>query len=214
VSLLPLRSLDTLTHLVPGSVRVGANGKAYVRLDGPSPGAPGLLEVDLVNQTERFVAGPVNLSGVRFERSFDRSVLLFSQGTDLFLRYDVALGTFSPIRSTQSVYGPLRVDATGSRITLGLDVFDGNLDFLRRVAGIYGGEAIPGSALSRDGNYLYQALGYGGVGRARTSDGTVLDRVRIPFSASGALKLSPDGNTLVVWDSFLNTARIALIDLR
>ena len=87
-------------------------------------------------------------------------MLLFSQGTDLFLRYDVALGTFSPIRSTQSVYGPLRVDATGARITLGLDVFDGNLDFLRRVAAIYGGEAIPGSALSRDGNYLYQALGY------------------------------------------------------
>jgi len=214
VSLVPLRSLDTLPTLSAGSVRVGANGKAYVRLDGPAPGAARRVEVDVSTQTERWVAGPADLSGARFERSFDRSALLFSQGSSLLLRYDMASGGFTPIHSTPSGYGPLRVDATGNRVTLGLDVFDGNLDFLRRVAGIYGGEAIPGAALSRDGNYLYQALGYRGVGRARTSDGTVVDRFRIPFSASGFLKVSPDGNWLIVIDSFLNTAQIALIDLR
>ena len=214
LSLVPLHSLDTLATLSPGSVRVAANGKAYVRLDGPAPGAAGLLEVDLASGVERFVAADVDLSAARFERSFDRSVLILARGTALLQRYDVALGTFSPIRSTQSVYGPLRVDATASRITLGLDVFDGQLDFLRRVAGIYGGEAIPGSALSRDGNYLYQALGYRGVGRARTSDGAVVDRIAIPFSASGFLKISPSGNLLVVFDSFIGNASISVIDLR
>lgn len=214
VTLLPIQSLDTTTGQAPWGVRIGANGKAYVKLDGPTPAPSGILEVDLATGTERLLTGFGDVSGARFERSFDHSVLVLSRGASLLQRYDVALDAVSPVHAPQSVYGPLRVDGAGGRVTLGLDVFDGSLDFLRRVTSIYGGEAVPGSALSVDGAFLYQALGYRGVGRARTSDGTVVDRVRIPFAASGYLRISPDGNTLVVVDSFLGTAQIALVDLR
>jgi len=79
---------------------------------------------------------------------------------------------------------------------------------------VYGGEAVPGAALSKDGAYFYSVLGFRGVARTRTTDGVVLDRLPTPFSASGYLRVSPDGNTLIVVDSFLGTARIALLDLR
>jgi hypothetical protein len=214
VTLLRLQSLDTTTQQAPWGVRVGANGKAYVKLDGPAPALAGVLEVDLVTKVERLLTGAGNVWGAGYERSFDRSVLIFRRGTELLQRYDVALDAFGPIHEPRSIYGALRVDGTGARITLGLDVYDTNLDFLRRVASVYGGEAIPGSALSKDGEYLYHALGNRGVGRTRTSDGTVVDRVTTPVPASGYLRISPDGNTLIVMDSFAGTAKIALIDLR
>ena len=212
LTLLPIQSLDSTSQLAPWSVRVGVNGKAYAKLDGPAPAVPGILEVDLVTKAERLLTGGGNIRSARFERSFDRSVLVLSR--DVLQRYDVTSDAFGPTHVPQSLYGPLRVDGNGSLVTLGLDVFDGNLQFLRRVASIYGGEAVPGAALSRDGAYLYHALGYRGVGRTRTSDGGVVDRSTVPFSASGYLRMSPDGNTLVIVDSFIGTARIALMDLR
>ena len=214
VTVLPLHSLDTTTQQAPWQVRVGANGKAYVILEGPTSTPSGLLEVDLATGTERLVPGSANIAGVRFERSFDRTALIFDRWTDLLERYDVTLDAFGPLHAARSIYGPLRVDGSGARVTIGLDIYDPNLDFLRRLPSVYGGDAVPGAALSKDGMYLYSVLGFRGIARTRTSDGAVLDRWPTPFSASGYLRVSPDGSTLIVVDSFAGTARIALIDLR
>jgi hypothetical protein len=214
IAMLPLQMLDTAAQQGPRGVRIGANGKAYVTLGGPTPAQAGILEVDLVTKAERLLTGNGNVWGAALERSFDRSVLVFRRGTELLQRYDVALDAFGPVRVPPSIYGQLRVAGDAGRVTLGLDVFDADLNFLRRVASVYGGEAIPGSALSKDGEYLFHALGNRGVGRTRTSDGTVVDRITTPIAASGYLRISPDGNTLIVMDSFAGTAKIALIDLR
>jgi hypothetical protein len=214
VAVMPIRSLDSAAGQAPWRVRVAANGKAYVLLDGPAPAPSGLLEVDLMTGAERLVPGTDNTSGAALERSFDRTVLVLARGTNLLRRYDVALDAFSPIRAPASVYGPLRVDGSGARITLGLDVYDADLGFLRRITSAYGGEAVPGAALSVDGAYLHQAMGYRGVARTSTTDGSVLDRVATPFAASGYLRISPGGSTLVVLDSFISIIRIALVDLR
>jgi hypothetical protein len=209
---LPIQSL--ITGQAPWQVRVGANGKAYVQIMGPPPAPSGLLEIDLTTRAERLVPGSDNLLDARYERSFDRTALIFQHGTDLLERYDVLTGQFGVPHHPNSVYGPLRVDDSGARVSVGLDVYDANLDFLRRVAAVYGAEAMPGGVLSKDGAYMYQVLGFRGVARTRTSDGAVIDRFVVPFSASGYLRVSPDGNTLVVMDSFIGTARIALVDLR
>ena len=213
VTVLPLKSLDTTTQQAPWQVRVGANGKAYVMLEGPTPTPSGLLEVDFATGTERLITGS-NIAGARYERSFDRTALIFDRGTDLLERYDVALDAFGPLHAPRSIYGPLRVDGDGARVSIGLDVYDASLDFLRRLPSVYGGEAVPGAALSKDGTFLYSVLGFRGIARTRTSDGVVLDRSPTPFSASGYLRVSPDGNTLIIVDSFVGTARIAVMDLR
>ncbi len=214
VTAVPIQSIDTTTQEAPWQVRVGANDKAYVILEGPSGAPSGLLEVDLITHAERLIPGTTNIAGARFERSFDRTALVFQRGTDLLQRYDVPANALTPVHTPRTFYGPLRVDGTGARVTLGLDVYDGNLDFLRRVASLYGGDAMPGSALSKDGALLYHALGFRGVGRTRTGDGAAVDRLSTPFAASGYLRFSPDGNTLVVVNSFGGATKIALMDLR
>ena len=214
VTVLSLKSLDTTTQQAPWQVRVGANGKAYVMLEGPTPTPSGLLEVDFATGAERLIPGSENIAGARYERSFDRTALIFARWTDLLERYDVALDAFGPLHAPRSIYGPLRVDGDGARVSIGLDMYDASLDFLRRLPSVYGGEAVPGAALSKDGTYLYSVLGFRGIARTRTSDGVVLDRSPTPFSASGYVRVSPDGNTLIIVDSFLGTARIALMDLR
>lgn len=212
VTVLPLHTLDTTTQ-VPARVRVGANGKAYVITDGPGTRLPGLLEVDLGTGAERVLTGAGEMVNVVFERSGDGNALLLKRGTSL-QRYDVATDVFSPVRTTSSFYGAPRVDQTGSLFTVGLDVYNGDLEFQRRVAAVYGGEAAPGIVLTPDGLNMYHSLGNRGVGHTRTSDGTVLDRSLTPVPASGYLRVSPSGNTLVVMDSFVGTTKIALVDLR
>ena len=212
MALLPIQSLAP--GQAPWQLRVGANGKVYVILTGATPAPTTLLEFDLLTKSERLVLESATLAGARFERSFDRTVFAFQRMTDLFQRYDVMNDQFGPVRTPRSLYGPLRLDDHGATVALGLDVYDGSLDFVRRVASVYGGEAVPGSALSKDGAYLYQALGNRGVARTRTSDGAVIDRVVVPFAASSYLRISPNGNTLVVMDSFVGTAKLALVDLR
>jgi len=214
VQLLPIRSLDTTTQQAPWQVRVGANGKAYVILEGAPPAQAVLLEVELATGVERVVPGAGNIQDARFERSFDGSALIFEKGTDLFERYDVAAETFTAFGTPRSIYGPLRVDDNGSRVTVGLFVYDGDLQFERRVAAVLGGEAMSGSALTKDGAYLFHILGNRGVARTRTNDGAVVDRFLTPFPASEFLRVTPDGNTLIVVDSFVGTSRIALVDLR
>jgi hypothetical protein len=218
VTLLPLRSLDSTLSQAPYQVRVAANGKAYVGLAGPSAAANRLLEVDLGTGAERLLtdAGHNGLTGgAGFDRSFDRTVLVLAQRfEDLLQRYDVAADAFGPIQSRVNVGGPLRIDRTGAHVSVGLDIYDGDLAFQRRVAAPYPGLYVPGAALSPDGEYLYQAIALGGIARTRTSDGVLLDRSPTPFSASGYLRMSPDGTMLVIMDSFNGTLKIATMDLR
>ncbi len=218
VTLVPLTSVDSTIGQAPYQVRVAANGKAYVGLAGPSAAANRLLEVDLGTGTERLLtnAGHNGLTGgAGFDRSFDRTVLVLSQRFEnLLQRYDVASDAFGPIQTRVNVGGPLRIDRTGARVSVGLDIYDGDLAFQRRVAAPYPGLYVPGAALSPDGEYLYQAIALGGIARTRTSDGVLLDRSPTPFSATGYLRMSPDGTMLVIMDSFNGTLKIATMDLR
>lgn len=218
LTLIPLRSLDSTLGQRPYQVRIAANGKAYVGLGGTTTAATQLLEVDLGTGAERILtnAGRNGLiGGARLERSFDRSVLVLAQGLEsYFQRYDVAADAFGPIRAPVNLGGPLRIDRTGARVSVSLDIYDADLVFQRRVTAPYGGLFVPGAALSPDGEYLYQAIGFGGVARTRVSDGALLDRSPTPFTASGYLRISPDGTMLVIMDSFVGTLKIAMMDLR
>jgi hypothetical protein len=213
VALYTVRTLESAQSL--GAMRVGSNGKVYVKLESQTV-ATGLLEIDLAAGTERLVSGGGGLGSSGMQRSGDRTTLIFSRGMQLLQRYDVPQDAFSTAVTPQSLYGPLDVDATAATIAFGLDIYDHDLVFQRRVAGLYGGEAIPGAALSVDGQYLYQVLGFRGVGRAVTSDGTAVDRIPTPISAAGQLAFSPDGTRLFFgnYSPFTQSSRIAVIDLR
>jgi sugar lactone lactonase YvrE len=218
VTLVPLRSVDSTLGQAPYQVRIAANGRAYVGLAGPSAAANRLLEVDLGTGAERLLpdAGRDGLTGgAGLERSFDRTVLVLSQRLEnLLQRYDVAADAFGPIQTRVNVQGPLRIDRTGARVSVGLDIYDADLAFQRRVTAPYGALYVPGAALSPDGEYLYQAIALRGVARTRVSDGVLVDRSPTPFSATGYLRVSPDGTMLVIMDSFNGTLKIATMDLR
>jgi len=216
LTLLPLTALDTAIGQRPARVRTTAAGKALVPLEGSVPSAYTLLEVDLSNgaQTRRVDAGDGgNTGGGLLESSLDRRVLVLNGGPGLFQSYDAITDSFGPRRSASVYDWPPAVDATGQHVAIGFDLYDAGLVFLRRAHTFALPNTISYTALSPDGQYLYQSLIYG-ILRSRVSDGALLDRSLSPI-IPGQLRVSPDGTLLVIVNSHYSaTSMIATMDLR
>ena len=215
VAVLPLTVLDTTIDQWPSSVRVAANGKALVLLEGSSPSAFTLIEVDLATQVQRLrtdAGDGGNVGVAALERSFDHSAVVLRGNPTLFQRYDASSDAFGPLHSVASI-GTISVDGTGQHVALGADVYDATLGFLRRMHSPFIGW-VP-TAVSADGQYLYQGVARYGIVRSRVSDGVMLDRSLGPVFTGGLVRMSPDGTMLVIVDSnCCGTSHIAVMDMR
>jgi hypothetical protein len=216
VTPIPLADLDMTRNQRPYQVRVAANGKALVSLQGSQPSAYTLLEVDLATGTQRHRTDAGDggfVGGGHLERSHDRSVIVVNGGANLFQRYDATVDRFGPRRSaTVSDWRP-SIDMMGIHVATGLDVYGETLLHLRRVrAPILGG--IPRTALSADGEYLYIVLWNHGIVRSRVSDGMIVDRIPNPIGPD-AIRASADGAMVITAEGIARSqTRISRIDLR
>jgi hypothetical protein len=174
-----------------------------------------LLEVDLATGAERDRpdAGRDGDTGAgEPERSHDGTTLA-GNWSGCLQRYDIVGDSFGPCQKPRVGDWPPSVDATGEHIALGTDVYDGSLQFLRRVHTTISENSIAPTALSVDGEYLYLALSKW-VLRSRVSDGALLDRFAIP-SEPTSIRASPDGRMLVIVENhFSTTSTINTVDLR
>ena len=206
--LIPLNGLDTTSGQHPENVKVAANGKAYLPLQGNNASAFTLLEVDLASGARRMRSDAGQnglLGGAALERSYDHATLVTNGNGTEFQRYDVASDAFGPLLTARSTWGP-SVDGTGQHIVVGLDLYDANLQFVRSIRSLTG---VPTRAVSPDGLYLFEAVG--SLVRARLSDGVLQDHSPIPFTPT-LVRVSADGTTLAMFDFV--TGRVAVMDLR
>lgn len=208
VSLIPLAPLDTTSGQRLTDVKVAANGKAFLPLEGNNASAFTLVEVDLASGAERIRSDAGQnglLGGAALERSYDHATLVTNGNGTEFQRYDVASDAFGPLLTARSTWGP-SVDGTGQHIVVGLDLYDANLQYVRSIRSLFG---VPTRAVSPDGSYLFEA--WRGVIRARLSDGALQDRSPAPFTPTLA-RVSSDGTTLAMFDFV--SGQIAVMDLR
>jgi hypothetical protein len=219
VVVVPLTSLDSALYQRPIWVRAMANGKAFVRLGGLGQESFRLLQVDLASRTEtiRLDAGDQGYIGAaRMERSADRTVLVLQGGPGLFQRYATATDTFGAPQSATPFDVRPSLDGSGQVTSIGLDLYDTDLRFLREVESKVPPNAAVYvlSALTPSGEYLYQALQPWGILRSRVSDGVLLDRSPSPVDAWN-MRISDDGAFLAqVQNTSAGTARIRVVDLR
>jgi hypothetical protein len=197
VTVLPLTALDTTLDQHPVFARAMANGKVLVRLGGSNPAGLTLLEVDLTNgtQTIRTDAGDGGRVGeATLERSHDHTVLMMHGGPSEFQRYQTSTNGFGTRESVTPYYARPSLDGNGGVLALGLDLYDGSLQFVRALESMVPG-FIP-SALAPSGEYAYQSLQPWGILRSRVSDGAIVDRTPSPVDATFA-RVSDDGAFLV-----------------
>lgn len=209
VSLLPLTTLNTAFQQHPVRVRLAASGKALVVLGGATYLQTTLIEVDPVGRGERvrIDAGDSGVVGyVTLERSNNHQVIVVS-GDGHSQRYEALGDAFGPVRNASAYPHQVRVDATGTRIALGLSVFDAGLQLERRVESPVWDHSAP-VALSPDGRILYQYSLSHGVVRSDATDGHLMDRTHTP--GVGLMRVSPDGTMLAL----LSSKTIRLMDLR
>jgi len=206
----PLTTLNAAMDQRAELVRIPANGKIFVRLNGATFLQTTLLEVDLSSGVERVRSDAGNngvVGYVTMERSNDRGVMVLWQGQQL-QRYDASGDVFGPLTAAASYATRFSLDATGSRLALGLDVFDAaTLQFERRVESSAWDPNLA-VALSPDGQMLYHYSLPQGVLRADASTGHLLERARTP--AVTFMRVSPDGTRLAL----LNWKTFSLMDLR
>jgi len=206
----PLTTLNAAMDQRPELVRIPANGKIFVRLNGATFPQTTLLEVDLASGVERVRSDAGNngvVGYVTMERSNDRGVMVLWQGQQL-QRYDASSDVFGPLTAAASSASRFSLDATGSRLALGLDVFDAaTLQFERHVESP-AWDPYLAVALSPDGQVLYHYSLPQGVLRADASTGHLLERARTPGVTF--MRVSPDGTSLAL----LNWKTFSLMDLR
>lgn len=216
-TLIPLTLLDPTLDQHPAHLRTLSNGKAFVSLAGSMPTAYVLMEVDLATgaQTIRTDAGESGyVGGGLLGRSLDHSVVVVNGGATYFQRYDVATDHFGA-RGSPAVNDVAPVlDATGRYVAIGLDVYDQSLQHLRRVSSPILPGGVIATALSADGEELYQILSNTGLIRSRVSDGAILDRTLNPISAL-EMRISDDGALLVTTREISdNSSKASTIDIR
>lgn len=215
--LVPVTAIDSVEDQRPSDVLALSNGKVFIAATNPSGYSNVLIEADLATGVQRVrtdagVNG--NINGNVMGRSLDHSVVVVNGGSDFFQRYDVATDHFGERKSVSGYVTPV-LDATGTRVAVGVDVYDGSLQFLRRIttplSPSYG---TMHTVLSGDGNVLYQLFARPGVVRSRVSDGAILDRIIDQFRGD-ELRISDDGTLLVIFTRFDGlTAGLSAIKLR
>jgi hypothetical protein len=211
VTYVPLTSVDSTRFQVPERVRVAGNGKVFLILVGHTLDDNKLVEVDLTAGTDHVRTDAGNggvIDGVWLEPSLDRSVL-FLKGALGIQKYDGGTDTFSPPQPFNLSQGGLAVDATGSRFTVGWDLYDGAMQFLRVLETPSQYPTIP-ALLSADGSTYYQALWPHGILSGNTETGNLLDRQRTPQSLY--MRMAPDGSKIIFVDA--QFGRLGVMDLQ
>lgn len=211
---MPLSPLDSASRQVPRFVRMLANGRAFVTLEGNGPAAFRLLDVDPstgvgVIRTEAgnngHVEGPI-------ERADDGRGVVLGAGAGWMQRYDLVGDRFGSAQSRPINPYHLSVDGQLQRAAVGTTIFDGSLQPLVEAV-----SARPGpkqnAVLSADGGSLFYANDGRGMIRVRTSDGGVVSA--IPFDRHiGFARRSADGAWLVTISDYGSSSEVGIIDLR
>lgn len=216
-ALVPVTALDPVEDQRPSDVLALSNGKVFIAATNPLGYSNVLIEADFATGVQRVrtdagVNG--NINGNVMGRSLDHSVVVLNCGPDFFQRYDVATDHFGERKSASS-YVPPVLDATGTRVAVGLDVYDGSLQFLRRISSpLPQSGAVISTVLSAEGDVLYQLFARPGVVRSRVSDGAILDRVSNGIRVD-QIRVSDDGTMLVTFPRFDGlTGGVSTIELR
>ena len=206
-----LTSVDSARRQYAQNVRVAENGKVFVILVGQTLNDNKLVEVDLAAGTDHVRTDAGNggvIDGVWFEPSLDRSVL-FLKGSQGIQKYASATGAFTapqPLNSPSG--GGVAVDATGSRVTVGWDLYDGAMRFLRRLDTPSPYSSMP-ALLSPDGSTYYHAFWPHGILSGNTQTGNLIDRQRTPQSLY--MKMAADGSKIVFVDA--QFGRVGVMEL-
>jgi hypothetical protein len=212
----PLTGLNESIGQTPRYLRVASNGKVFVSLAGSSLEAYRLVEASLSTgstavRTDAGTGGAIG--GARLERSHDHSAIVFNGGTGRFQRYDAGTDSFGPGRSLIYDYRP-SMDEGGTHVAAGLEVYDASLQLIRKVNSVFAEGGVLHTAISPDGQYLYQLHWPLGFIRSRVSDGALLDRTANPIGAE-RIRVSPDGTFLVTFDGVgISSSNVSVIDLR
>lgn len=213
VTELPL-SLDASTLQRAARVRVLANGKAYVALEGTSPQAFQLVEITLGTGQQRTRTDAANVNGFAIASSIQRSpdhlAFVFNGGSGHYRRYDATTDQFTLGGSATPYNWDFSLDRGGQHNALSLDIYDASLAFIHRVESIVTSGGVVHSAISADGESLYH-LTLSGVLRSRVSDGLLIDRTRKPTDAD-FIRIASDDSFLVTW-STAQTGELSLIRL-
>jgi hypothetical protein len=194
----------------PDNVRVAANNKVLITLTFDGVGFGGqILDYDLTSglQSQRtdvgFHSGQVDelvpLAAIG-DRSRIYTVPVCCPGQVQI--YDPAGDSFSPLHPAGQIF-PTSVDAIGSRYLFGNELYDGSLDPVATFTptefanGPFG---FPPTALSSSGATVYFATDYGYL-KLSSSDGSVLERVRLPGLIRGIFVL-PDESRVLAWTQY------------
>ena len=212
IGMIPLTVLDTagsnvLAPVRPVNVKVAATGVAIVTLDHATRSQDQVLSVDLrtgAQQIRTDARGTYEHFVRSTERTHDhaRIAIMARFCTRVYV---AATDTFTPCGDAAWGDGAnVTLDATGSRVAYGGKLFDSQLKLLRE-------RSASATALTPDGTIAFEGAG-SHVRKARTSDGIVVERFPIPFSAR-LLYVTPDGRWLLVFEPGFGP-RVARVDLR
>ena len=200
-------------------VRALSNGKAFVVVP-IDPVSRRLVEVDLATGAQRYrfdvgtggAIGGGNTEGALLSRSVDGSVLSVRTG-DCIQRYDTAADQFGPCVRPRTLGAVSSVDATGARFAIGPDVYDAAWRQVNRVEVFPAGTGW-GSALTPDGREIFLPYA-GGIVRASTTDGRILDRQTSTIRPS-RVRVTADGRYVVAVGTSISTggSGIAVIQIR
>jgi hypothetical protein len=212
VSTVPLTVLDPASNYFPIRVRVVGGGRVLVGLEGTGPPARRVAEVNLGTNIQRLLPEPPFAGGSVFERSDDRSTVVFRGLTDHLQRYDAITDEYGPIRSVPPMWFEVRpsIDARGERILFGSDVFDRSLQPVSRLFRLPGGASSGSAVISPSGEFVYESTYTDGIVRYRASDGAILDRTPNPFRP-GLIRVTSDGRWILALGG---NGNISVIDMR
>ena len=200
LTILPLATDTTSDRGRPQYVRVAANGKAIVMLNGgrSAPTAQ-VMEVDLATATQRMRPDATAMEGGAISRTGDRSVVVLigtrwsgNYGTGCGYRYVAATDTFLGCGSSSNS-GDLSAATDGSLYLNGYALLSEDLGFLRSLTVTNYANIV--GVLAPDARNAY-LVGRGSLIKVRTPDGTIVNRTRLPLS--GRTIVTPDGETLLV----------------
>jgi hypothetical protein len=199
----PLSALDAAKAQRPVRVRALANGHVFVASEGNTSAAHTLFDVNLRSgaQRERLdIAVNGEVGDTFIGRSPDNiymAVIQWPLPQSLCLRrYDPALDSFSACVKPK-FFGEPSVSVGGSRIAVATDVYDATLKLLPRSnTSLVQGFIF--TALSPDGQTLYEPLGVTGLVRVEAATGRVIDFSPIPTYPDVPVHISASGKTLVL----------------
>jgi hypothetical protein len=172
VDYLPLDSVAADTYASVLGLRAVSGGRVFLLILSSSNGYR-LLEVSLSTGAQRWHSelGPSLVPYLL--RTPDHSTLFVADHACL-RRFDSSLGSFGGCLSRRGSL-PTTSDLHGQVLAAGDSIYDGSLNFLRRVETPLSAP-IARPTLTADGRELFYLVGYAGLVRSNVADGQLVDR--------------------------------------